>query len=111
MNALAKQQCRELAEVEKLDTAAISENLKQLANWRLDEEQGSLHAEFRFNNYCETMAFINVVAQIAHRQDHHPDIRFGYNHCRIDWRTHSVDGLSLKDFICAAKIDAALQWL
>ena len=110
MNTLAKQQCRDLGEAPKLDDAAIRENLAQLTNWRLNDKQNSLQAEFRFRNYYETMAFINVVAQIAHRQDHHPDICFGYNRCQITWRTHSVDGLSLKDFICAAKIDAALTW-
>lgn len=67
-----------------------------------------LHAEFAFRNYWETTAFVNAVAWIAHREDHHPDISFGYKTCTITYWTHTVGGLSENDFICAAKIDALL---
>ena len=53
------------------------------------------------------MAFVNVVAQIAHQQDHHPDSLISYNQCKVTYSTHSVGGLSVNDFICAAKINAA----
>jgi 4a-hydroxytetrahydrobiopterin dehydratase len=53
------------------------------------------------------MAFINVIVQVAHQQDHHPDISFGYNNCTVNYSTHSVGGLSINDFICAAKTNAA----
>jgi 4a-hydroxytetrahydrobiopterin dehydratase len=51
------------------------------------------------------MAFVNAVAQIAHAQDHHPDMQVSYNRCTISWSTHSVQGLSINDFICAARTD------
>jgi 4a-hydroxytetrahydrobiopterin dehydratase len=51
------------------------------------------------------MAFVNALAWIAHVEDHHPDVEFGYNYCRVHWSTHTVNGLSLNDFICAAKVD------
>ena len=52
------------------------------------------------------MAFVNATAWISHRSDHHPDIALGYNQCKVVYTTHSVNGLSINDFICAAKIDA-----
>ena len=54
------------------------------------------------------MAFVNAVAWIAHRQDHHPDMTLGFGHCELRYTTHSADGLTLKDFICAARVDALL---
>ena len=51
------------------------------------------------------MAFVNAVAWIAHKEDHHPDMEVGYNKCRVRYSTHSVGGLSLNDFICASKVD------
>jgi 4a-hydroxytetrahydrobiopterin dehydratase len=54
------------------------------------------------------MAFVNAVAWIAHREDHHPDIAFGYNRVRVRFNTHSVHGISINDFICAAKVEALL---
>jgi 4a-hydroxytetrahydrobiopterin dehydratase len=53
------------------------------------------------------MAFVNVIAQVAHQQDHHPELTVSYNRCTVSYTTHSVGGLSKKDFICAAKINAA----
>jgi 4a-hydroxytetrahydrobiopterin dehydratase len=54
------------------------------------------------------MAFVNALAFIAHREDHHPDLCVHYNRCEIRFSTHDVGGLSLNDFICAAKTDALL---
>ena len=54
------------------------------------------------------MAFVNVAAMIAHQQDHHPEITVNYNNCLIEYSTHSIDGLSKNDFICAVKTDNSL---
>lgn len=79
------------------------------ADWQLDLTQGRLSRSLQFRNYYETMAFVNVIAWIAHQQDHHPQLQVSYNRCVIDYTTHSVQGLSLNDFICAAHIDAQLS--
>ncbi|MEK9775122.1 MAG: 4a-hydroxytetrahydrobiopterin dehydratase [Quisquiliibacterium sp.] len=61
---------------------------------------------FGFANYQGTMAFVNAVAGLADREDHHPEMLVGYNRCTVSWSTHSVGGVSINDFICAAKTDA-----
>jgi 4a-hydroxytetrahydrobiopterin dehydratase len=43
---------------------------------------------------------------MAHGQDHHPELAVHFNHCTVRWHTHSVDGLSENDFVCAARTDA-----
>jgi len=68
----------------------------------------AIEKTFRFANYHETMAFVNAVAWIAHRADHHPDLAVGYNRCRIAWSTHDAGGLTEFDFACAAQCDALL---
>lgn len=65
-----------------------------------------LEQEFSFANYLETLSFINVAAWVAHREDHHPEISFGYRQCVIRYTTHSAGGLTINDFICAARISA-----
>ncbi|MBE0598933.1 MAG: 4a-hydroxytetrahydrobiopterin dehydratase [Desulfuromonadales bacterium] len=80
--------------------------LKQLAGWEL--AGGSIGKLFRFKNYGQTMGFVNAVAWIAQRENHHPDLQVGYNSCRVTYSTHSIGGLSENDFICAAKVDALL---
>jgi len=78
--------------------------LKQLKGWIV--EDGKLVKVYPFTNYHHTMAFVNALAWISHREDHHPDLKVGYNQCRVEYSTHAIGGLSENDFICAAKCDA-----
>lgn len=103
---LATQHCRPVARgTPALDQAAIAELLPQLPQWALADAPAALRREFRFRDFYATMAFVNAVAWVAHQQDHHPDLQVGYNRCLVAWSTHAVGGLSLNDFICAARID------
>ena len=81
--------------------------LGQLKGWQLNNSVISKNYEFK--NYYQTMAFVNAVAWLSHREDHHPDLLVGYNHCRVDYSTHAVNGLSENDFICAATVDALFE--
>ena len=63
---------------------------------------------FGFKNYHETMAFVNASAWVSHHEDHHPDMSVHYNKCVVAYSTHDADGITLNDFICAAKLDALL---
>ncbi len=104
---LADRQCQH--KPAPLDDDAITLLLNEIdQDWQLAADKQSIQREFKFKNYYETMAFVNVVAMIAHQQDHHPEMSVSYNRCRVDYSTHSVGGLSDYDFICAAKIDATL---
>ncbi|KPJ95190.1 MAG: pterin-4-alpha-carbinolamine dehydratase [Gammaproteobacteria bacterium SG8_11] len=91
-----------------LAMAQATRLLQHLHEWSMDQKDQYIHKTFKFKNYYETMAFVNAVAWIANREDHHPDMEVGYNRCVVRYSTHSVGGLSENDFICAAKIDALL---
>ncbi len=97
--------CRPLpAGTPPLGQAQIDAALAQLPGW--EHRDGAIGKTFAFGNYAETIAFVNAVAGIAQREDHHPDMSVGYDKCRIAYSTHSVGGISENDFICAAKIEA-----
>ena len=89
------------------NAAQTKEMLAQLKGWIV--EDGKLVKLYPFKNYYETMAFVNVLAWISHREDHHPDLQVGYNKCRVEYSTHAIGGLSENDFICAARADALLS--
>jgi 4a-hydroxytetrahydrobiopterin dehydratase len=90
-----------------LSSEKITELLKQIEGWDLfDRLIGKV---YNFKNYYQTMAFVNAVAWISHREDHHPDMIVSYNKCRVEYSTHAIGGLSENDFICAAKIDAQFK--
>jgi len=108
MSIFTDKQCETNAAL--LDPQDIQNHLKDISpDWQLSEDGRSISRIFKFKNYYDTMSFVNVVAMVAHRQDHHPDMTVTYNTCRVDYTTHSAGGLSLNDFICAAKVDGILK--
>jgi 4a-hydroxytetrahydrobiopterin dehydratase len=88
-----------------LDDAGLKALLSAVPGWRIDG--ASLVREFSFRDYHETIAFVNALAWMVHREDHHPDLQVGYRTCTASWTTHSAGNrLSENDFICAARADA-----
>lgn len=84
----------------------IARHLADAPGWAL--VHGAIQKRYDFADYHRTMAFVNAVAWVAHAEDHHPDLLVGYNRCTVRFNTHSVGGISVNDFICAAKVDALL---
>ncbi len=88
-----------------LGAAEIDAGMAVLKDWQTGAQRDEIRREFRFADYFHTMAFVNAVASIAHREDHHPDLEVHYNRCVVRYSTHDVGGLSLNDLICAAKVE------
>ena len=108
MSDLAKRKCKPCeGGVAPLTDAQIKPMLKGIPGWKVEGK--TLARTYNFANYYETMAFVNALAWISHREDHHPDLAVGYNKCRVEYSTHAIGGLSDNDFICAAKCDALLE--
>ena len=94
---------------EALSREQIEALMPQLSGeWHLADDLRSISRKFAFKNFHETMAFMNAMAFVAHIENHHPDIKLGYNYCHVHFMTHALNGLSQNDFICAAKVDALL---
>ena len=90
----------------KISDERVREGLKALPGWEL--VGGEIAKTYTFKNYYETMAFVNAVAWVAHRSDHHPDLEVGYNKCRVRYSTHSVGGVSEKDLLSATEVELGL---
>jgi 4a-hydroxytetrahydrobiopterin dehydratase len=86
---------------------ALEHLLSHAEGWEMDG--GTLAKTFELADHYRTMAFVNAVAWISHREDHHPEMVVGYNTCTVRYTTHTVGGLSENDFICAAKVDHLVE--
>lgn len=95
--------CKPLQEGQAMHDEGVRAQLVALPEWASDGK--CIHRTFKFADYWETMAFVNAVAYAIHREDHHPELVVGYNTIAVRFDTHSVDGISENDFICAAKCD------
>ena len=87
-----------------LDPATIPARLAQAPGWRAVD--GAIARDYAFPDYRATIAFVNAVAGMAEAENHHPDMTVSHSRCTLNWSTHSVGGLSINDFICAARVDA-----
>jgi 4a-hydroxytetrahydrobiopterin dehydratase len=66
-----------------------------------------LKKSFEFKNFIEAWAFMNKVALLAEKMNHHPDWRNVYNKVEISLTTHSAGNvITEKDRVLAGKIDA-----
>ncbi|HJS38325.1 MAG TPA: 4a-hydroxytetrahydrobiopterin dehydratase [Burkholderiales bacterium] len=108
MEELTKRKCKPCeGGVPAYTEAQARAELQGLKGWTL--EDGRLVKLYPFGNYYQTLAFVNALAWVSHREDHHPDLEVGYNKVRVAYWTHAVGGLSENDFICAAKCDALFE--
>ena len=104
LTALAAEPC--VRNAARLAEAALKEGLAALPGWAQVADR--VAKTYRFANYHETVAFVNAVAWIAHRADHHPDLSVHYNRCVVSWSTHDAGGITSNDLTCAARVECLL---
>ena len=105
VSSLASEHC--VANAKALGESDIATLSKAAPGWT--RKGGAIERRFKFKDFHHTMAFVNAVAWIAHREDHHPDLAVGYDHCGVTWSTHSAGGLTRNDYICAARTGALVD--
>lgn len=92
-----------------MSEAVVADHLARLSGWVA--AAGAIEKTFTFKNDLETIAFVNALAWICHTEDHHPHLAVTYDRCVVRFDTHSVGGISINDFICAAKADALVAFV
>ena len=110
MSTMLKKKDWSLLPRKALTATEIVTRLATLPGWKLtgDGPDVAIEKTYTFENYYETISFVNAVAFLANAQDHHPDLSVHYNRCVVRFNTHDVKGLSETDFECASMIDAML---
>ena len=90
------------------DIKEIHKYIKKVNGWDVktnEKKNYFIEKKFIFKNFVESQKFVNLICEISEKEDHHPDITFGWGYARIKIFTHAVEGLSENDFILASKID------
>jgi len=92
--------------VGKLTESAIEQKLKTVPSW---ERIGStIRRTIAFDSFPAAIAFVDRVAVLAERSDHHPDMDIRYSRVTFVLSTHSAGGLTALDFELAEGIDRLL---
>jgi 4a-hydroxytetrahydrobiopterin dehydratase len=89
-----------------LDEEEIEQRLDELGDWERDGD--AIQKVFEFDDFGQAIGFVNDVASLAERYDHHPDIDIRYNRVRLVLSTHSEGGLTANDFDLAGEIEQSI---
>jgi 4a-hydroxytetrahydrobiopterin dehydratase len=89
-----------------LDEEEIEQRLDELGDW--DREGDEIHKVFEFDDFPSAIKFVNAVARLADRYDHHPDIDIRYNKVRLALTNHAEGGLTSYDFDVAGEIEQSI---
>jgi 4a-hydroxytetrahydrobiopterin dehydratase len=102
---LREQKCSACAgDIEVLDASRVEKLRVSLGDdWQVVNHHHLLRA-FHFSNFIRALEFTNKVGEAAEAEGHHPDILLGWGKVEVTLWTHSVDGLTMNDFILASKI-------
>lgn len=88
----------------KLTDEQIKERLDALPQW--SEAGGVIQRTYLFKDFIHAMKFVNQVADLAERRQHHPDILIRYRKVTLSLSTHDAGGITQKDFDLAHETDA-----
>jgi 4a-hydroxytetrahydrobiopterin dehydratase len=89
-----------------LGAAAVDEALRALPTWRRVDDH--LEREVVCASFRAAVALVNEIADLAEREDHHPDLSLAYTRLRITTTTHDAGGLTERDLRIATGIDALI---
>jgi 4a-hydroxytetrahydrobiopterin dehydratase len=90
-----------------LDEEEIQQRLDELGDW--EREGDDIQKVFEFDDFAASIKFVNDVAKLAERYDHHPDIDIRYNKVKLSLSTHSEGGLTARDFDVAGEIEQSIS--
>ena len=96
--------------IPKLDRVQATQWCRATPAWTLSSDANRISRTLKCKNFAEALTHLNQIAALAETEQHHPDLHLtGYRNLGIELTTHAIDGLSMNDFVLAAKIDQALD--
>lgn len=91
----------------KMTEQDIEKRLLYFPEW--DYFDGKLHGEFEFENFKDCFSAMSRIAFECEALNHHPEWTNSYNILTISLSTHSINGLSEKDFQLAEAIENIVE--
>ncbi len=90
-----------------LKSEDIKDWMKKLPEWDLEKKH--IERTFEFDDFSQSIEFVNGVAEIAEEDEHHPEIDIRDSKVRLRLSTHAEGGLTDLDFETAEKIDTLVD--
>ena len=78
---------------------------KTISNKGWNFEDDKISKLFKFDTYMDGINFVNKIAEIAERSNHHPDIKIGWCSVEISITSHDLGGVTTKCVNLSTGID------
>lgn len=87
-----------------LTDAYVRRKLKSLPGWNI--RGAAIRKVFKKKDFVQAMGFVQSVAMVAEKMDHHPEINVRWNTITLVLSTHSQGGITQKDISLAQQINS-----
>ena len=77
-----------------VDKNKIEQELNNLREWNY--KNNSIFRQFSFDSYMDGIEFVNAVALIAEKENHHPDLMIGWCCVQVNYTSHDLGGVTEK---------------
>ncbi len=94
-------------DITKLSEPELQRFLKDHPGWQADRD--SIVRTYEFQKFLDGVRFVDKVAEIADREDHHPDIDVRYRKVTLRLTSHDAGGLTPRDPKLATLADQAYR--
>jgi 4a-hydroxytetrahydrobiopterin dehydratase len=90
----------------RLPDDVVTRELAATPQWTRDGD--AIQRTWRLADFKTAMIFVNGVAALAEKANHHPDISIHYNEVTLRLWSHDAGGLTARDLKLARAIDSTL---
>lgn len=91
----------------KLDNDSVRSALSSLDGWTRQDD--TITKRFRFGRYADAIDFVNRVASLAEKQNHHPDLLVKYGEVVVSYTTHDAHGITRADLDAARSVQSLVE--
>ena len=90
-----------------LTDSEIQSNLDLMEGWSF--VNSSISKEFIFDSYMDGIDFVNELAKVAEKNNHHPDLIIGWCKVNVTFTSHELGGVSSECINMAKALEILLR--
>ena len=91
-----------------LSKEEIEKNIVELdSGWEVKD--GKVVKAFQFSSFMNAIGFVNEIAKVAERLDHHPIITINWKTVKLSLKSFDVDAITKRDIALAKEIEKSIS--
>jgi len=88
-----------------LSNSELEKRIREELDNKWELKNGKLVKLFQFSSFMNAIYFVNEVAKVAEKLDHHPIITINWKTVRLSLKSFDVDAITKRDIALAKEIN------